>query len=220
MADAVTRLEGDDACQPLAHVVAQGCRSALLARPQQVDAIFLAVGRSGDAVIHLVALEQHIAAANEQEGVARAAIGVHDRVVVCHRVVAHDDGVLLVGAVPNVNIHPVELFPGIHIVADEFVVMDIEITVLVTRLELEMNHAFAQVVDDKLVSSHFKSPPVAAMNRVGCGGEYREVHVVEQAVNEFVIVLIVELVVVDLDIGTFDVASSIFVGIIGLAEES
>ena len=87
-------------------------------------------------------------------------------------------------------------------------------------LELEINEAFAQVVGHKLVPCQFKAPHVAAVVAVGLGGKHREVHVVEQAVNEFVVVLIVELVVGDLDVGAPDVAPDVLVGIDSLAEES
>ena len=95
LADAIARLKGGDACQALAHVVAQGHCAAFLATPQQIDAIGLPVGACADEVVDLVAVEQQVAAAHEQERVARSVVRVHDGIFVGHRVVSHDDGVLL-----------------------------------------------------------------------------------------------------------------------------
>ena len=58
LADAIARLKGGDACQTLAHVVAQGHCAAFLATPQQIDAIGLPVGACADEVVDLVAVEQ------------------------------------------------------------------------------------------------------------------------------------------------------------------
>ena len=93
--------------------------------------------------------------------------------------------------------------------------MDDKVAVPVFGVKLEMDDAFAQVVDVELVAGKFKASHVTAVFWVVIGREHREYHIVEHAVDELVIVLVVELIVGDSDIGAADVAGGAIFGIDG-----
>lgn len=207
-----------DVAQSLAHIAGKGDIAALELAPDELHAIALAgLLVAAHLVNDLVAMHTDDAAARLHEHVARLAVTVDHQGLVPHGVAGDVDGVAAVAQVMNLEVLVVERVVALDLVIDDLVVLDIDALVNIGGVKADVHAAGGYLVDVELVAAQVEIARDATVFALLVVGEQREHHA---AVGFGVLLLfalvvaVVELVVLDEDVGAAGLAADVFVGVI------
>ena len=207
-----------DVAQSLAHVAGKGDIAALKLAPDELHAVALAgLLVAAHLVNDLVAMHADDAATRLHEHVARLAVTVDHQGLVPHGVAGDVDGVAAVAQVMNLEVLVIERVVALDLVIDDLVVLDIDALVNIGGVKADVHAAGGYLVDVELVAAQVEIARDATVFALLVVGEQREHHAAVGLGVLFVfpfVAAIIELVVLDIDVGAAGFAADVFAGVI------
>ena len=213
---AITATDVGDIAQALAHVIGQRDIATLELAPDELHTIGLArILVSGHFVDNPVVVDAHDAAASLHEHIARLTMTIEDKRFVPDGVANDMDGVTAGAQIMHLDVLVVITIITTDVAIDDLVVLNVDFLMPISRVKADIQAAGSHIIDIELVVPHVEIAGVTAIITLLVVGHQGEQHAAVSLGILLVLSLVItvmELVILDEDVGAVRLAALIAVG--------